>query len=102
MKTILLSLLLIGSVSIVSADNIDKGQKFYLKNLKSYCKANGAKFAIKHTQDEWNELYTSKKLNEEINKECNKEFIISEENLGYLKDFFFEFASDSGNVPSCG
>ena len=80
-----------------------KGQKLYAKKLKRACGINGGVFAGKHTQDEWTAIEDSGKLKAEIKKICPK---VKDKALKsrYMKDyydFFHDFASDSGNVPSC-
>jgi hypothetical protein len=55
--------------------------------------------AQKHTQDEWEEIQEAGKLNDEIKSICGKG--TKDKYLPHLYDFFYEYASDSGNVPSC-
>ena len=78
-----------------------KGQKIYLKKLKKACDMNGAKMAAKHTQDEWETLKTDGKLVDEIKTICPNVKSVKEKYVPDLFDFFHEFGSDSGNVPSC-
>ncbi len=87
--------------TVASADAA-KGQKLYSKKLKKACGFTGAKFAAKHTQDEWDEIGVDG-MAKEIKKLCPK---VKDKALKskYLKDYFdfaHDFASDSGNVPSC-
>ncbi len=95
------------SVSALQAD-VAKGQKLYLKKLKSKCGMNGAKMAATHTQDEWQELKENGTLGDDLIKQCPKaEKIIRTKKFEQsvipdLYDFFYEYANDSGNVPSCG
>jgi len=84
----------------------DKGQKFYQKKVKNLCGFNGAKFAAKHSQDEWEELKDEGKFAEEMGKLCprGKKIFTSDKFKRYLDDlydFAYEYANDSGNVPSC-
>jgi len=78
-----------------------KGQKLYAKKLKKACGFNGAKMAKKHTQAEWKKINSSGKLADEIKKQCPKAKPVKEKYLKDLYDFFYNYASDSGNVPSC-
>ncbi|BDY13615.1 cytochrome C [Hydrogenimonas cancrithermarum] len=83
-----------------------KGQKIYSKKVKNLCGFNGAKFAAKHSQDEWEELYEEGKFAEEMGKLCPKgaKIFTSGKFKKYLKDlydFAYEYANDSGNVPAC-
>jgi len=86
------------SSTVVFAD-VAKGQKLYSKKLKKACGMSGAKMAAKHSQDEWEEIGEEGKLNAEIKKQCGKES--KDKYLPQLYDFFYEYANDSGNVPSC-
>ena len=100
----LLKLVFAGAVALslsstVASADIKKGQKLYSKKLKKACKITGAKMAAKHTQDQWEELMENGKLNDEIKNICGKG--TKEKYLPHLFDFFYEYASDSGNVPSC-
>lgn len=82
-----------------------KGQKIYVKKLKRDCKksgiANGGVLAKKHTQAEWKAINDSGKLSDEIKKFCPKSKTLKKRYLKHLYDFLYNFASDSGNVPSC-
>jgi len=96
----------VGMMSTTASADIKKGQKAYLKTCKN-CHGNGTKGAAMHTQDEWDELFAN-----------NGEKIIkahaNDKSAAYfngdafknqsqdLRDFLFEYGSDSGNVPSCG
>jgi len=103
MKKIVLSLI-IGLGLLATSVNADstKGQKLYTKKLKKACGFTGRVFATKHTQDEW-DLIGVDGMAKEIRTMCpkvkNKAL-----KLKYLKnyfDFVHDFASDSGNIPSC-
>ncbi|MEA3374092.1 MAG: cytochrome C [Campylobacterota bacterium] len=78
-----------------------KGQKLYSKKLKKACGVSGAKMAGTHTQDEWEEIRDEGRLLEEIQKQCPKVKGVKEKYLPHLYDFFHQYGSDSGNVPSC-
>lgn len=100
----LLKLVLAGAIALamsttVASADVSKGQKLYSKKLKKACGMTGAKMASKHTQDDWEELGNGDKLNAEIKNICGKE--VKAKYLPHLYDFFYEYASDSGNVPSC-
>ncbi len=88
------------ATTAVSADPA-KGQKIYLKKLKKACGFNGAKMAAKHTQDEWEKIKESGKLEDEIKTLCPNVKDVKDKYLNDLFDFFYEYGSDSGNVPSC-
>jgi len=100
----LLKLVLAGAIALamsttVASADVAKGQKLYSKKLKKACGVTGAKMAGSHTQDEWEAIGNGEKLNEQIEKKCGKK--VKEKYLPHLYDFFFEYGSDSGNVPSC-
>ncbi len=81
--------------------DVAKGQKLYSKKLKGACGFTGAKFAAKHTQDEWQEIKDAGKMSDEIKTLCPKLKKYKEKWDGNVFDFVYEYASDSGNVPSC-
>lgn len=96
------------TISMAHAD-VKKGQKIYLKTFKSKFHVSGAKFAAEHTQDEWEELFEDN--GEEFIKVYSEKYPKAEKflknpknwkKLEHVRDFVIEYASDSGNVPSCG
>jgi len=101
--SIALAAMLAGVMSSSAMADPAKGQKIYLKKLKKACGFNGAKMSAKHTQDEWEEIKEAGKLEDEIIKLCPKvkKGYLKEKWLDDLYDFFYKYASDSGNVPSC-
>lgn len=103
LKVIMAGSLVLGlASSSLSADAV-KGQKLFSKLLKGPCDMNGAKFAAKHSQEEWKELKTSGKFEAEVIKICPnvKTGDLSDSVQEHIIDFVIEFANDSGNVPSC-
>lgn len=105
---ILITLLLAGLLINASADS-KSGQKYYLKILKSKFNMNGTKFAVEHTVEEWNELFSNNA--EGFIKEYSERFPTAETVLKNLEnkdklqevgEFAKEYGSDSGNIPSCG
>ena len=100
--------LVVGLMSTSALADAAKGQKYYLKYMKEGSGMNGAKFATMHTQAEWKALFDGK--GEKFVAEMSKKFPGLESFLKGdkfekfmpdIKDFCIEFASDSGNVPSC-
>jgi len=96
----------IGFMTTFVSANIANGQKLYIKKVEEFCGFNGAKFAAKHSQDEWEEIYKNGKFAEEIGKLCPKgaKVFTSDQFKKYLKDlydFSYEYANDSGKIPSC-
>ena len=104
----LLKLILAGSLFIavgsvtLNADAI-KGQKLFSKKVKKSCGMTGAKFASKHSQDEWETIKEAGNFEAEIMKICPKvkEGQVKEKWIGHIYDFSRKFANDSGEVPSC-
>ena len=102
------ALFIVGLMSTSAMADAAKGQKYYLKYMKEGSGLNGAKFATMHTQAEWKALFDGK--GEKFIAEYSKKFPgleaflkgdKFEKFMPDIKDFCIEFASDSGNVPSC-
>jgi len=103
---LLASLVALGMFSTAANADIKKGQKAYLKQCKK-CHGNGTKGAAMKTQDEWEEAFEDNgALFKEWHKGTNGEAYANgskfEKSAADLKDFLYEYGSDSGNVPSCG
>lgn len=93
-------------LSTAASADVKKGQKAYLKTCKK-CHGNGTKGAAMKTQDEWEELFEDDaELLVEAHKGDKSEKFFAGKKFKklspHLKDFLYEYASDSGNVPSCG
>jgi len=103
LKSALASAMILAVGTTVASADVAKGQKLYLKKLKSSCNMNGAKMASQHSQDEWQTLKEKGKLADELKKICPtvKDKALKDKYLPHYFDFFFEYANDSGNVPSC-
>ncbi len=85
-----------------SADPV-KGQKIFIKKFKEPCGFTGAKFAVKHTQAEWKAIMDEGKFKDELLKICpniNPDDA-KDKYMEHIYDFSYQYASDSGNVPSC-
>ena len=105
MKKVIVCLLLLSSLY---ADDIMKGQTYYLYLLKDKLGYNGAVFAKKHTKAQWEALFSNnaqslqKFLNEE--NEHLKPFTSSQKFqkvAPYLKEFVIHYAKDVKSSPSC-
>lgn len=103
LKIVLTSSLVLGLASTSMSADVVKGQKLFSKLLKSPCDMTGAKFAAKHSQDEWKAIKDAGKFEEEVLKICPnvKAGFLKESVQEDIYDFSFEYANDSGNVPSC-
>ena len=71
-KIILTAVVLLSLGSVSASADASKGQRLYLKKLKSVCGFNGAKMAEKHSTIEWEKLHDANKIADEIRKECPK------------------------------
>jgi hypothetical protein len=100
-KVVLTTALLLCVGATVASADVTKGQKLYLKKLKGACGMNGAKMAAKHSQMEWE--MAKDNLADEIKNICPnaKDSALKEKYIPHYFDFFYEYANDSGNVPSC-
>ena len=100
MKLATAALLGVAVLSTAASADVKKGQKLYMKKMKAACGFSGAKFAQKHTQDEWEEIMGAGKFAEEAAKICPG-LKLKPNYIQDIYDFSYEYASDSGNVPSC-
>jgi len=103
LKIALASALVLGVASTTASADVVKGQKLFSKKLKKDCGMTGAKFAAKHTQDEWAKINTAGNFKAEIGAICPNADLdsIKDSWVEHLYDFSHEYASDSGNVPAC-
>lgn len=103
LKVLLAGSLALGIAATTASADAAKGQKIFIKKYKEACGFNGAKFASNHTQAEWEQIMNDGKFKEEMIKICPnlKEGDIKDNWIQHLYDFSYEFAVDSGNVPSC-
>jgi len=106
-KMVLMISLLGATVSFADAK---KGKKIYMKSLKSkFGNMNGAKFASLYNMEEWKELFeeNSEGFIEEFSERFPKaEKILNRKKtlkkLLHVRDFVIKYASDSGNIITCG
>ena len=106
---LLSALLSIFVLETSAAADANKGQRVYLKKLKSVCKKdglkNGALFALKHNRREWKAIKKSGHLREEWVKICphaeKKVKKLRKKDVKNLYDFVWKYAAD-GETPSCG
>ena len=103
---VMITVALLSGVSLMA--DIKKGQKYYLKTLKSKLHKNGTKFAALHTVDEWEELFEedAEGFIEEFSDKYPKakKYLNSpkfQKRMPHIRDFAVEYGSDSGNVPTC-
>ena len=96
----LAALLGLAVLSTTASADANKGKKIYMKKMKASCGFSGAKFATKHTQGEWEKIKGAGKFSTEAAKLCPG-LKLKDKYVNDVYDFSYEFASDSGNVPSC-
>jgi len=105
-RAIFSALIALGLLSTAANADIKKGQKVYLKKCKT-CHGNGTKGAAMKTQKEWAAAFENDaKIFRDWHKDDKKamKYIDSskfKKDAPNLKDFLYEYGSDSGNVPSC-
>jgi cytochrome c2 len=105
-RAIFSALIALGVLATAANADIKKGQKAYLKKCK-ICHGNGTKGAAMKTQKEWAAAFENDaKIFREWHKDDKKamKYINSsrfKKDAPNLKDFLYEYGSDSGNVPSC-
>jgi len=86
---------------VIISDNIMRGRTIFMKKIKSSCGMNGVEFATKHTQDEWEMIRNLGAFKLEAQKICPSIRELNARLIADLYEFIFEYAKDSGNVPSC-
>ncbi len=96
----------LGMLSTTASADIKKGQKGYLKKCKK-CHGNGTKGSAMKTQAEWEELFANdgKNIIAKHNGTKAEKYFNSKsfkKKAVHIKDFLYQYGSDSGNVPSCG
>jgi len=104
-KTLTTAILFWGTMTILSTTveaGPQKGQKIFKKKLRKKCGFSGVRFARSHTRSEWEELWDTKKFQDEAKKICPK-LDIRTIKPNWWKDvyeFSHKYASD-GMVPKC-
>jgi len=94
---------LMGTLSTPAEASAKKGQKLFKKKLRKACRFSGVKFARKHTQDEWEDIYKAGKFPQETKKICPRLKLdkIKKSWWPHIYDFTHEYATGSSHVPSC-
>lgn len=102
LKVALAGALVLGVATTTASADPVKGQKIFIKKFKKACGYNGAKFAAKHSQAEWEAIGVDG-MKQELMKQCPslEEGKIKDKWMQHVYDFSYEYANDSGNVPSC-
>lgn len=100
LKAILIATLVL-FVGVSAQADMKKGQKIIIKKLKNDCGMNGAEIAKKHTQAEWKSINDAGNLPAEIKTICPDSKPLKDKYYPHVYDFLYNYAVDSGNVPSC-
>lgn len=102
LKIALATALALGVATTTASADVKKGQKIFIKKFKKACGFNGAKFAAKHSQAEW-EAIGADGMKNKLMEVCPNldESAIKDKWMKDIYDFSYEYANDSGNVPSC-
>jgi len=101
LKLVLTSAVAMMITTTVANADVSKGQKLFAKKLKKACGMTGAKMSAQHSQDEWEAINEKGQLSDEIMKICPNVKKVRAKFVPHYYDFFYEYANDSGNVPSC-
>ena len=91
------------SATVPASADIIKGQKLFKKKLRKACRFSGVKFARKHTQYQWEEIYEAGKFPEEAKKICPRLKLdkIKKSWWPHIYDFTHEYGKGSAHVPHC-
>lgn len=107
-KLIFLTIILTITFSSLNG-SIYKGQRYFQKKCLS-CHGKALKFVTERTYDEWEEyLAEDGDVMYDIHKdngaaEASMEYFNSRKyrrSMRHFRDFFLEYASDTGNIPAC-
>ena len=101
LKLLFVALVGLSFISTAAVADVAKGQKLFIKQLKGACGFSGGVMAKKHKQAEWKAIQEAGKLNDEMIKFCPKAKPLKDKYVEHVYDFLYNYASDSGNVPSC-
>ena len=85
----------------MSRGDAKRGKEIFENKIKFYCGLSDVNLLPIHTQNEWEAIAQAGKFKEEILKICPKlKDIYKDKWSADLYQFVYEYASDSGNIPS--
>jgi len=85
----------------MSTGDAMKGKEIFINKIKFYCDMSDYNLLLAYTQDEWEAIAQTGKFKEELFKICPKlKDIYKDKWSADLYQFVYEYASDSGNIPS--
>lgn len=91
------------STPTVTFASLAKGQKIFKKKLRKYCRFSGVRFAKKHTQDEWEEIWDDGKFRAETKRICPRLPLrkIKRSWWKHIYQFTYEYGKGGSHVPKC-
>jgi len=91
------------STPTISQASLKKGQRIFKKKLRKYCRFSGVKFAKKHTQDEWEEIWDEGLFKKETKKICPRLNLrrIKRHWWKHIYEFTYEYGKGGSHVPKC-
>jgi len=90
------------AASFASADPI-KGEKILNRAIHDDCALTAPKLASQHSLAEWDALFKAGKMEEEVNKLCQRKQPIKPFNSKYAQyvfEYMEHYANDSGAIPA--
>ena len=109
MKKIVLFVLIVGISTVSLNASIYKGQRYFQKKCLS-CHGKALKFVTEKSYDEWAEYLEENgdvmyQIHEDSDEAADSmDYFDSSKyrrSIKHFKDFFLEYASDTGNIPAC-
>ena len=91
------------TVSEARRASYKKGQRIFKKKLRKYCRFSGVRFAKKHTQDEWEELWDDGRFKSETQRICPRLKLrkIRRSWWKHIYKFTYTYARGGEKVPDC-
>jgi len=95
--------MLLSFTPVTSHGTSVEGQRIFKMKMRKSCRFSGHKFAHSHTQAQWEEFKEAGNFKGETKRLCPK-LDIDAIRDSWWEDiylFTYEYASDSGKIPSC-
>jgi len=109
MKRLITSVIMLFAIMLlsinVSADPI-KGEKLLNRAIHDDCVLPAPRIAMMHSQEEWNTIYKSGKMEDEVAKLCQRKAPLKPFAIHYTKyaeyihEYMEHYANDSGAIPA--
>lgn len=109
MKKVILFLLALTFMLVPLNASVYKGQKYFQKKCLS-CHGKALKFVTGKSYDDWQEYLSANgdvlyKLHADADEAADSMSYFESDkfrrSMKHYKDFFLEYASDTGNIPAC-